>query len=431
MSYPNINDLTIADLRQKLGKMGMSLDKKEHTKDYYVQLYLDKSNAKGKITRGNTPFYNENIIINRKRERTISKSIDKKKESSDESYDLNKNYGEENNEGEEYKGTEIKVLKNKSNDFIYGTKQKEEKFNQNMLIEKTQEKVNKEEGNNDYRESGIKLIRLIRIKKRKIPQNNNITSNSTEKKEKTQLKEKTQKKSAIKDERKLRNVRRQILNSFNGVTGQDDYYYYFANKSQVKNRTKRKKSKNTAIKRIRNQTQKKKKNVKDYDEGDDDKDSDYEIINTSIRKTSRKRSQRANYSKSKTKTKSKDNQKRYTNYSKSKKKSARKSNIKVRGKNIIKFGAQNNSKENNNTFIIKTPISHNKFKKIENDENINNTYDINEKKDTFLKVKNSNENENKTQKKYNIILRSANKTADKGKQYEKQYDVQYEKKEEK
>ena len=66
MSYPNINDLTIADLRQKLGKMGMSLDKKEHTKDYYVQLYLDKSNAKGKITRGNTPFYNENIIINRK-----------------------------------------------------------------------------------------------------------------------------------------------------------------------------------------------------------------------------------------------------------------------------------------------------------------------------------------------------------------------------
>ena len=49
MSYPNINDLTIADLRQKLGKMGMSLDKKEHTKDYYIQLYLDKSNAKGKI----------------------------------------------------------------------------------------------------------------------------------------------------------------------------------------------------------------------------------------------------------------------------------------------------------------------------------------------------------------------------------------------
>ena len=55
------------------------------------------------------------------------------------------------------------------------------------------------------------------------------------------------------------------------------------------------------------------------------KDEDYEMIDTTIKKTSRKRNQRNNYSKSKTKTKSKNNQKKNLNYSKTKTQSKRKS----------------------------------------------------------------------------------------------------------
>ena len=73
MSYQGIETLSKSELKAKLNKMGMSLDRNDHPKNYYKKLYLEKSNAKNKVTRDNTPFYQEQIIINKKRQRTSSK----------------------------------------------------------------------------------------------------------------------------------------------------------------------------------------------------------------------------------------------------------------------------------------------------------------------------------------------------------------------
>ena len=76
MSYQEIEGLSKADLKNKLSQMGMSLDRNDHPRDYYVQLYIEKSNAKNKITRDNTPFYN-NQMLNSKREREKGKETKK------------------------------------------------------------------------------------------------------------------------------------------------------------------------------------------------------------------------------------------------------------------------------------------------------------------------------------------------------------------
>ena len=76
MSFKEIENLSKADLKSKLSQMGMSLDRIDHPRDYYVQLYLEKSNAKNKVTRGNTPFF-RNKILRGKRERERIKDTDK------------------------------------------------------------------------------------------------------------------------------------------------------------------------------------------------------------------------------------------------------------------------------------------------------------------------------------------------------------------
>ena len=95
MSYQEIEGLSKADLKNKLSQMGMSLDRNDHPRDYYVQLYIEKSNAKNKITRDNTPFYN-NQMLNSKREREKGKGKETKKELMEDP-----NYEEEEYEEEE------------------------------------------------------------------------------------------------------------------------------------------------------------------------------------------------------------------------------------------------------------------------------------------------------------------------------------------
>ena len=73
--------------------MSMSLDRIDHPRDYYVQLYIEKSNAKNKITRDNTSFY-KNQMLNSKRER------EKGKEKKNELMEA-PNYEEEEYEEEE------------------------------------------------------------------------------------------------------------------------------------------------------------------------------------------------------------------------------------------------------------------------------------------------------------------------------------------
>ena len=168
MSFPEIEDLTEAELKAKLSKMGMSFDRIKHPKDYYIQLYLDRSNTKSRITRGNTPFYKKKII-NRKRLRTNNK--DKEEISQEEHYkeNINQNYEEKNSEEEE--------IRDASADLLQREEQNELKNKNFNFIERTKIKEKKDNINNDYRESGIKITNLIRIKK---PKPKNIKS--TEKK---------------------------------------------------------------------------------------------------------------------------------------------------------------------------------------------------------------------------------------------------------
>ena len=108
MSFQEIENLSKSHLKMKLSQMGMSFDRSDHPKNYYVQLYLDKSNAKNKVTRDNTSFYNEGILREkRQRERSKDKSEEKVKDKYDSEY-----------EEEEYEEEEEKEDKSDS-DYIY------------------------------------------------------------------------------------------------------------------------------------------------------------------------------------------------------------------------------------------------------------------------------------------------------------------------
>ena len=81
MSYRDKDYLSESNFKVKLVKMGYSLDRADHPKNYYKNMYYEKSNAKNKITRDNTPFYQEDFdqIINKKRQRSSSKKTKQKK----------------------------------------------------------------------------------------------------------------------------------------------------------------------------------------------------------------------------------------------------------------------------------------------------------------------------------------------------------------
>ena len=95
MSYRDKDYLSESNFKVKLAKMGYSLDRADHPKNYYKNMYYEKSNAKNKITRDNTPFYQEDLdqIINKKRQRSSSKKTNQKKNLD---FDI---YEEENLEG--------------------------------------------------------------------------------------------------------------------------------------------------------------------------------------------------------------------------------------------------------------------------------------------------------------------------------------------
>ena len=191
MSYQEIEGLSKADLKNKLSQMGMSLDRNDHPRDYYVQLYIEKSNAKNKITRDNTPFYN-NQMLNSKREREKGKGKETKKELMEDP----------NYEEEEYEEEEEIIDDDDDENYVYEeSDEKEEKVEKGKFSSrrKSAKKQKIDEKTNDYRESGIKITRLIRKKKERIPKNKGI------------LKEQD-------------NVKRRILNNYNEMAGQKDEY---------------------------------------------------------------------------------------------------------------------------------------------------------------------------------------------------------------
>ena len=225
MSSQEVENLSKADLKKKLNQMGMSLDRIDHPRDYYVQLYLERSNDKNKVTRGNTPYY-RNKILHQKRGRGMIKETDK------ELID-DPNYEEEEYEEEE------EIFEKDDEDLIYEESEEKEKKN---LSKRKNKKVKIDEKTNDYRESGIKITRLIRKKKEKMPKVKEVLA---------------------RNENQQNSVRRRILNNYNEMAGENDDYdnnnsknYLIEENAQNKNIniTQDYKSKNNEFYNLKNNT---------------------------------------------------------------------------------------------------------------------------------------------------------------------------------
>ena len=152
MSYSEVEGLSKSELKNRLTQMGMSLDKLDHPKDFYMQLYLDKYNAKNKVTRDNTPFYKEQVLRG-KREREKSYDGQNYDEVDYAEEDDVNNYGDDDDE-----------------DYVY---EESEESNENKIRRRKRKAktIKFDDKNLDYRESGIKNIRLIRSKKKRILKN--------------------------------------------------------------------------------------------------------------------------------------------------------------------------------------------------------------------------------------------------------------------
>lgn len=226
MSNQEIKGLSLSALKMKLSNMGMSLDRIDHPKHYYEKLYLEKSNAKNKVTRNDTPFYHENII-NRKRERTS----DKKKKI------IKQQISEENS------------LEEENENIIYSSKRKNAK-SQNKKKE--------------YLDSGIKVTRLImskhKNKKRHLRGNNKI--NIDENLENTM------------NQRTKRNI---LTNK--KMKLDDDFIYY---NDGIKNLKSKSKSKSRKKNFQKNQTKTKKIQSKKVIIPEKKKEKDKHIINNII-----------------------------------------------------------------------------------------------------------------------------------------------------
>ena len=175
MSHSQIKDWSKNELKNRLLKMGISIDKNEHPKSYYENLYLEQMNTKNKITRNNHPFGKEQLLRT-KRERNNSKE---KKESKDYKETKEKEENISINDDDEDKD-EIENLN--ENDFDENNQENEDKKIPSLDLRKikTKEII---ELNKNYKQSGIKYTRLIPMKKKKMnekktlainPENNNV-----------------------------------------------------------------------------------------------------------------------------------------------------------------------------------------------------------------------------------------------------------------
>ena len=175
MSHSQIKDWSKNELKNRLLKMGISIDKNEHPKSYYENLYLEQMNTKNKITRNNHPFGKEQLL-RAKRERNNSKE---KKESKDYKEAKEKEENISINDDDEDKD-EIENLN--ENDFDDNNQENEDKKIPSLDLRKikTKEII---ELNKNYKQSGIKYTRLIPMKKKKMnekktlainPENNNV-----------------------------------------------------------------------------------------------------------------------------------------------------------------------------------------------------------------------------------------------------------------
>ena len=158
MSYSQMKSWSKNELKNRLLKMGISIDKNEHDKSYYEKLYLEQMNAKNKFTRNNN-YFGRKQLLNIKRERKKSKE---KEEEQEQDNSITPNDSIENNDEEIHKNNRINELNDsdESNQETEGKKISNINFNKM----KTKDII---ELNKNYKESGIKYTRLIPMKKKK------------------------------------------------------------------------------------------------------------------------------------------------------------------------------------------------------------------------------------------------------------------------
>jgi hypothetical protein len=214
MSYREKDFLTESDFKVKLVKMGYSLDRADHPKNYYKNMYFEKSNAKNKITRDNTPFYQEDLsqIINKKRQRSSSKKTNQKKNLGFDEDDEEENFEPKNlynnkkgikytrlieskkkiKQGNNIENTEEKKnLKNEKNKYVANeynlrSKKKNKSINEIKDISKEQNIINFGAQSNNYNNTDYNLLNV------KNPQRKNkydYIIKSSDKKNKQEIKE--------------------------------------------------------------------------------------------------------------------------------------------------------------------------------------------------------------------------------------------------
>jgi len=164
MSHKGKESLMESEFKAKLNRMGVSLDRSYHPLNYYKDLYFEKSNAKNKITRNNTPFYNEQIM-NKKRQRSSDKKNKK---------DKKKFYDEINEEQDEEEINDITNTKGiKTIKLIESTGKKNPSKKEK---EKTVEEKNNILRKNNIKNNNDKLSSRKKEKKEIISHNYNLRS---------------------------------------------------------------------------------------------------------------------------------------------------------------------------------------------------------------------------------------------------------------
>ena len=164
MSHKGKESLMESEFKAKLNRMGVSLDRSYHPLNYYKDLYFEKSNAKNKITRNNTPFYNEQIM-NKKRQRPSDKKNKK---------DKKKFYDEINEEQDEEEINDITNTKGiKTIKLIESTGKKNPSKKEK---EKTVEEKNNILRKNNIKNNNDKLSSRKKEKKEIISHNYNLRS---------------------------------------------------------------------------------------------------------------------------------------------------------------------------------------------------------------------------------------------------------------
>ena len=269
--------LSASEFKSKLNRMGISLDRTYHPLNYYKQMYFEKSNAKNKVTRNNTPFYRE--IINKKRQRSSSKKIKQKKYFDYDDITEEQNEEEINDiiNTEDIKTT--RLIESKKKKRLMKNDEKMIPKENNIILRNNNDKLsNKIKAKNEYKNKSYNIINnpgsSIDENVIKFTSKNGISNNKKELLEKSPEKnyildineniinENTQKKPKIINKKKIPLKRQNAIinneeeedDAYNAVEDNDNILIYEDNSNEINNDNKNIVKENIEEKKIKPET---------------------------------------------------------------------------------------------------------------------------------------------------------------------------------